>query len=499
MQYTDLEDDKEAVMFKSTLKKLVLHYARRFIATESGMTLPLLALSMVVVTGMTGLAIDTARMQLAQAKLQFSLDAAGLAAGSTVNTSALSAEVTKYLNANFEGYMGATVTGNTAVVNDTNTVITLSATAELPTTFMGTVGVNTITVTANSQITRAVTGLELIMVLDNTGSMSWTAGQGVSKIAALKTAATTLVNTMFGGKDTAEKLWIGVVPFSQAVNIGTGHSAWMDTTYDNSLSWPVADPWNGCVDSRVTAYDTDDTPPTTSTTDTLFRQYFWPTDSNNCWLKTKNTSGYYKCSAVGTDPIFVTPMSTSTRGPNYLCPQEVLPMTNQRQPLLDKINALTAQGNTLVNQGLVWGWRMISPRWKGFWGGAMNSNDLPLEYNTKNMVKAVVLLTDGQNTQDNSSHSAYWFLKDNKLGTTYESAAIAELDNRTKSICAAMKSRGVYIYSIALGTDLPSSSLQLLKDCASSSSFYFYSPSTSELQKVFSAIGDSLSNLRVSK
>lgn len=174
-------------------------------------------------------------------------------------------------------------------------------------------------------------------------------------------------------------------------------------------------------------------------------------------------------------------------------------MTNQRQPLLDKINALTAQGNTLVNQGLVWGWRMISPRWKGFWGGAMNSNDLPLEYNTKNMVKAVVLLTDGQNTQDNSSHSAYWFLKDNKLGTTYESAAIAELDNRTKSICAAMKSRGVYIYSIALGTDLPSSSLQLLKDCASSSSFYFYSPSTSELQKVFSAIGDSLSNLRVSK
>ncbi|MER2519494.1 MAG: TadE/TadG family type IV pilus assembly protein [Bdellovibrionales bacterium] len=486
-------------MFQSTLKKLVLQCARRFIAAESGMTLPLLALSMVVITGMTGLAIDTARMQLSQAKLQFSLDAAGLAAGSTVNTSALSAEVTKYLNANFEGYMGATVTGCSATVNDTNTIISLSATATMPTTFMGTVGVDTITVTANAQVTRAVTGLELIMVLDTTGSMSWTAGQGVTKIAALKTAATALVNTMFGSKDTAEKLWIGIVPFSQAVNIGTGHSAWMDDTYNSGLSWPTDAPWEGCVDARGSGYDVTDDPPSALQTATLFRQYYWPTDSNNCWLKTKNTSGNYKCSAVGTEPVYVTPMSASTRGPNYLCPKEVQLMTNQKQPLLDKISSLTARGNTLVNQGLIWGWHMISPRWRGFWGGAMDGNSLPLDYNTKNMVKAVVLLTDGENTQDNSSHSAYWFLKDNKLGTTSGSAAIIELDRRTKEICTQMKSKGIYIYSIALGTDLPASSLQLLKDCASSASFYFYSPSTSQLEKVFSAIGDSLSNLRVSK
>lgn len=486
-------------MIHSTLKRLAIQFARRFVAAESGMTLPLLALSMVVMTGMTGMAIDTARMQLAQAKLQFSLDAAGLAAGSTVNTSTLNAEVTKYLNANFSGYMGATVTGNTAVADSTNTIITLSATATLPTTFMGTIGVNTITVTANSQITRAVTGLELIMVLDNTGSMTQTAGQGISKIAALKNASTTLVNTLFGGKSTDDKLWIGIVPFSQAVNIGTGHSTWMDATYNSGLSWPAADAWDGCVDGRSASYDTDDAPPSQSTTDTLFKQYYWPTDGNNCWLKTRDQYGTYRCSATGTDPYYVTPMGSSVRGPNYLCPREVLPMTNQKQPLLDKIDSLEAQGNTLVNQGLVWGWRMISPRWRGFWGGTMDANALPLEYNTRHMIKAVVLLTDGENTQTNGSHSAYWYLQDNKLGTTYQSAAITELDNRTKTICTTMKSRGIYVYSIALGTDLPTSSRQLLKDCASSSSFYFYSPSTSDLQKVFSAIGDSLSNLRVSK
>lgn len=486
-------------MFPSILRKLALRFLGGFVAAESGMTLPLLALSMVAITGMTGMAIDTARLQLVQAKLQFSLDAAGLAAGSTVNTSYLNYEVSKYLNANFNGYMGSTLTGNSAVVNENNTIITLSATATLPTTFLSAVGVSTIDVQATAQITRAVTGLELIMVLDNTGSMSSSAGGGMTKIAALKNAATTLVNTLFNGKETAEKLWVGIVPFSQAVNIGTGHSAWMDTTYNNGLSWPAADSWDGCVDARVMSYDVDDTPPSVSNTGTLYKQYYWPTDDNDCWLKTKDEYGQYKCSSTGTDPIFVTPMNATTRGPNYWCPKEVLPMTNQRQPLLDKITTMSAQGNTLVNQGLAWGWNMISPKWRGLWGGTMDANSLPLDYNARNMIKAVVLLTDGENTQTNSAHSAYWYLKDNKLGTTYQSAAIAELDNRTRTICSAMKSKGIYVYSIALGTDLPYSSRQLLKDCASSASYYFYSPSTNDLQRVFSAIGDSLSNLRVSK
>ncbi len=35
-------------------------------------------------------------------------------------------------------------------------------------------------------------------------------------------------------------LWIGIVPFSQSVNIGTGHSAWLSDyagkmTYDNCV------------------------------------------------------------------------------------------------------------------------------------------------------------------------------------------------------------------------------------------------------------------------
>ena len=73
-------------------------------------------------------------------------------------------------------------------------------------------------------------------------------------------------------------------------------------------------------------------------------------------------------------------------------------MTANATTVTNAINAMTAQGNTHIDLGLAWGWRMLSPRWQGLWGGEMNTNSLPLAYNTKGMNKAVVLLTDGFNT-----------------------------------------------------------------------------------------------------
>jgi von Willebrand factor type A domain-containing protein len=175
------------------------------------------------------------------------------------------------------------------------------------------------------------------------------------------------------------------------------------------------------------------------------------------------------------------------------------PMTTDKATLTNAINAMVAQGDTLINQGLEWGWNMLSPRWNGLWGGSMNANNLPLAYNTPGMNKAIVLLTDGENTVDNSAHGAYWYLSDNKLGTTNSNTAITTLNNRTTQLCTAMKNNGIYIYTIALGTDTTPSSLALLQSCATASNYYFNSPSTTQLQTIFSAIGDSLSNLRVSK
>ena len=440
---------------------------RKFLREERGSTLPLIGLAFFALVGSVGIAVDTGRAQIVQSKLSSSLDAAGLAGGATVSTVNLTSEVTKYLNANFNSYMDAEITNLQISTSDDNGIITLSATAQLPTSFMRIFGTDTVTVRAESEITRETKGLELVLVLDNTGSMD---GQ---PLADLKTAANSLVDILYGGNETIEDLWVGMVPFSQAVNIGSSRTSWLD---GHSFTWGPTS-WGGCVDARASGKDQTDDPPSGN----LFRAYYWPDDSNNDWIR---DSGTYRS-------------ITSDRGPNKYCPTAVTPMTASKTTVQTAISAMQANGNTHINLGAVWAWRMLSPRWQGLWGGEMNTNNLPLAYNTPLMNKAVVIMTDGENTMSNSSHSAYWYLSDGKLGTTSSSTAVTRLNSRLSTVCTSMKDNNIVVYTVAFRD--PGSSIEsLLRNCASQPEFYFDSPTGEELQQAFRMIGDSLSNLRVS-
>jgi hypothetical protein len=145
------------------------------------------------------------------------------------------------------------------------------------------------------------------------------------------------------------------------------------------------------------------------------------------------------------------------------------------------------------------GYRLISPHWRNYWGGQMSTNNLPLDYHTPLMNKIVVLLTDGDNTIDNTSRGGYWYLSNGKLGTTNQATAVSRLDSRTLEVCNTMKANGVVIYTIGLGTQISTAGQNLLRSCATNPSYYFASPTTSQLQTIFAQIGDSLANLRISK
>lgn len=433
-----------------------------------------IAFGILAMTGSAGLAVDIGRAQLAQSKLSSALDAAGLAAGSSLSTTDLDTEVHKYLDANFQDYLDAVITDLDVSVNETNSVITLAASGTIKTTFMRYFGFEVVPITARSEITRATSGLELALVLDNTGSMAG------SRLSALKTASADLVEILFGSNTENDNLFVGVVPFSQAVNIGPSRSAW---TTAGSFNWGTTS-WGGCVDARESSNrDVTDDPPSTA----MFPRYYWPDDSNNDWITTSTRNGHTT----------TTYNITSSRGPNKYCPQAVLGMTSEKQDILDAITSMTAAGNTHVNVGAAWGWRMLSPRWRGLWGGEMDTKELPLDYNTPKMNKAVIIMTDGENTIDNSSRGAYWYLSANKLGTTNQSTAVTRLNTRLTQVCTAMKNNNIVVYTIAFGS--PGATIQnLLRGCATQTSYYFDSPTSSELQRAFRMIGDSLSNLRVS-
>lgn len=479
---------------------------RAFLKEECGASAMMLGLSFFALLASMGAAVDIGRFQLVQARLTSALDAAGLAAGATMNTANLTTELAKYMKVNFPtGYMGATEPQITSAVSDDKLVIDLTATTTVPTTMMGLFGYQKLTLTTKSQITRSASGLELVMALDVTGSMDY-----YGKLTALKSAATTMVNNLYGSKTSVPNLWIGLVPFSHTVNVGTSRlTTWIDQDdyathgYGTTTNKTT---WTGCVDARDSANgDVTDTPPSaqkykvyyTPSTDrrpSPYSPYDWSGYNVNDWVYTWNTNGTPKqlnsCVAYG------------TCGPNMYCPPVMTPLTANKTTITSAISALTADGNTHVNLGAIWAWNMLSPNWRGTWGGEMDSSGLPLNYGTKHMNKAVILLTDGDNTMSQPYFTAYGYLSDDRLGSETDSnVARTVLNTKLTNVCSAMKNKGIYVYVIALGgsSDISSTARNVLKNCATASNYYFESPTASDLAKVFGAISDSLSNLRVSE
>ena len=477
---------------------------RHFTKEETGSILPFIGLGIMLIMAATGTAIDMGRVQIVQSRMQNALDATGLAVGAEISTANIATETTKYFYANFPpGYEGTTVTSLTATPNGDNSVITLNATGTLNTTFMRVLGINTMAVSATSQILRQSKGMELVLIIDNTGSMAQSAGGSTTKIQAAKTASTTLLDVLYGtNNNTVPNLWVGLVPFSQTVNIGTAQTAWVNA---GSQSWGTGTygQWYGCVEARgATSRDVTDDPPSVE----KFNKYYYPCDTaSDAWYGNDTDNSHDNCSTGGTHFGYKTPLDTASRGPNLYCPQPVTPMVAEKNTVVAGINSMQAVGGTELTTGVAWGWRMLSPRWRGVWGGEMNTNSLPLDYNSALMYKVAIIMTDGDNDISYNVYSAYGYPNaGGQLGTTPCSGSNcttgeSRLNTRTTQICDSMKQNGIIIYTIALGTAVSSTGQSILQACATSPDYYFLSPTTNELQTIFRQIGDSLANLRISQ
>ncbi|HEU5048392.1 MAG TPA: hypothetical protein VFT64_11190 [Rickettsiales bacterium] len=494
---------------------------KQFCADEKGSVFVLVALSSLLMIMAGGAAIDMARAQTLQAKISSSLDAAGLAAGATASSVDPTTQATRYFNANFPtGYLNsgavtlnitcADMNGNTVTCSSASTyTINLSASTREPTTFMKVVGINSIPVSANSQITRQTSGLELALVLDNTGSMGNAVNGGSvttsnpAKIDALKCAlagdaafGTTstrceneglvtsgLLDILYGNNNTLSDLFIGVVPFSDMVNLNI--TAAPGSSFVNNVTASNKTSMGGCVDSRSYSIN--------STTDSGISV---PVGEGPITLD------------ISDDP----PSSSSSntyfqaliKSGNSTCPKaDVQPMSLYKSDAVATIKSMTANGSTMIQLGFAWGWRMLSPNWTGLWGSTptftypdtTTTVQLPLPYNTEKMLKVIVLMTDGVNTTAHSD-SAY------ENFSTYPDTT-TKLDKLTYTVCDAIKSKGIIVYTIGFGSSSDIDTT-LLKHCATQNytgdtSHYFLAPSNADLEAAFQQIGDQLANLRVSQ
>lgn len=457
---------------------------RRCLQDRAGVSAVLVALMMIPIVGSVGLAINSSVGFTLKSRLSKSLDAAALAGGRVALSDNAEEIARQYFDANFGPTDGIVSLDDFHFeLDESKEFVTLTAQATTPTYFMRIFGKDAMTVNARTVIQRQTTGMELALVMDITGSMRG------SKFAAMKQASQDLVDIIFGDRSEIENLWVSLVPYVASVNIGPSRKNWLKTN-DEVLKKPSAfDPegWRGCVMARANPFDTDDTPPAAQP----FTSYRYPKTSDtadNNYPPVKNEAIY----------------DNLARGPNLACGAPIMGLTASKSVIDGALDAMlvSARGGTTSNLGLSWGWRTLSPRWRGLWGGTTPATH-PLDYHTENMEKVIVILTDGQNQfHDNSSSNppysdftAYGRL--DNLGTTNKDEGRKILDSRMSGTCTAMKSAGIRIYTITFGSGIGSSTQALFSSCASEPSMYFHAPSNEELRSVFHTIAGELANLRI--
>jgi Flp pilus assembly protein TadG len=188
-------------------------------------------------------------------------------------------------------------------------------------------------------------------------------------------------------------------------------------------------------------------------------------------------------------------------GPNFMCTTQALqPLTTNESSVLSKISAMEAEGATSIVEGAMWGWRILSPG-EPFTQGAA--------YDTNETNKVLVLMTDGRNTYYPNSYftkswyDTYGYVAMNHMGTTSTNSSTLSgvMDDRTELACTNIKAAGIVIYTVGFdisGSDA-ATALGVLENCASSTDKFYKADDDEELLSVFNAIGNSISNLHLTK
>jgi len=491
-----------------------------------------------------GSAVDYSRAFLKQKDLASAVDTAVLAGGifSEESQSVFEDKVTKTLYANFPEDEIASLSFNR---DDTTKTVTVTATSNVATNFAGIWNVYNVPIRATSEATPGRSYAEIVLVLDNTGSM-----RSSGKLDALKTAAKDLVQILHDSSPDTSKLFISLVPFTTTVRLSSDLLSWSGIDFNGLSSVSGEDfegnpnvlnlyndmniSWNGCVRARPSGNDLNDTPASSSFPETLYPVYLAPDEPDGTFY---NNGNYYSNSGRSyrnryINDLFLQPSLpngperqrdtskytgsvslSSGRGPENNCPvQPILPLTTSKSDLDTAIDGMTADGFTNIATGLAWGWRMLTPE-EPYTARAFDQE-------TK---KFIILLTDGvQETGSSGSgprhnetyYTSYGYATSGYLGNVNGSESVAVLDDKVKTLCEKAKglvgddpdapgavyddTRAVKIFTITF--QLNSSSTQnLFRDCATLPNMFYNSPDNATLQTTFQDIANELMKLSLTK
>lgn len=504
---------------------------RSYCVNTVGAVAVVFGLMVPVLVSAVGVSVDIAQSYLVKQRLAHALDAAALAAAAIGSNDevVIEQQVNDFIEMNYPPEkIGATYDIDVQILGSE---LTVSASAQLDTAFMRIFGYDHVTVSTETIVQREVRGLEVVLVLDNTGSMATN-----DNIDALKTASENFIDILFDRVNDPEDIRIGLVPYSNSVRVGSyGLGLNPDgTQYQDGDVFVTLPPgvsytddynsssnWYGCVIAHMD--NADYNPLATHEANSKgqlwrysgnWRGHGWnPASSSNdpnpqdidddyegpwdIYMYGKIIAQNEKCSDYS--GLSNSRCSNCTGSysrcnstycycwkstPNQQCPNAmVMPLTSDQEALHERIDEMEPNGNTAGNIGMLWGYRLISPE-PPFEEGA--------EWESDEWDKAVIMMTDGANTIDSGSTGYSYYGPGSKNNLT-----VTKMNDRFVDVCDAMKAKDVLIYTVTFYSNIDETTKDYYRECATDETKYFDAPSQEELIEVFEKISRELSNLHI--
>lgn len=355
----------------------------RFLTDTRGATVLMFGLAALPLMFALGAVIDYSRASDVRSDLQAAVDGAALAAGrAVIDTGRREPKV--QARAVFDaGFKRGDRTQITRFeLRQTDKALTLEVDAKVPLMFASLLGKSEIATSAVAEVPLDVTTVEVALVLDNTGSMAWS-----GKMARLKEAATSLIDTLQNASLVNTKAEIAIVPFNTQVTVAPASPAPSWVRFDPATPEPklqvAAAAWQGCIFDRDQNEDVRETLPNTAKPETLYPAA--------------------PCQYAGLSPI--------------------MPLTRDFGALRAAITAMTPTGNTNTGIGLAWGFNMLNP------GAPLSATARAPGRFVK---KYIIFLTDGLNTENRWTKTA------------------VDIDKRTEKLCEEVNKGkyGITVYTI---------------------------------------------------
>lgn len=394
-----------------------VHQTTSFGKDISGTVAPIFGLAVIVLVLVSGLAIDGSRAFRAASRVSAALDAAAIATARqltlySTSDSELKTLAVSYFESNLRSSGNVEVTyGEVTLSSDrTKGAVTLNVDARLPTTIGRLMNIEAFEIPRSATALDQSKDIELSMMLDLSGSMRG------SKIAALKDAASDLVDIIMNANASGAKNRIAIAPYSTSVNVGSFVGRATSSSDHNT-----------CVTERTGA---------------------------NAFTDKAPTGGLFNKKA------------------SYCPASEIVPLTDNTEDLYSHISGMSPNGWTAGHLGIAWAWYLVSPQWASVWP----SGSTPTLYSDPTVIKAVVIMTDGE------------------FNTAYEPAN-GDSKTQSRNLCDGMKAAGITVFSVAF--QAPANALPVLQYCASSSDHFFDAQSAEGLSLSFQEIAKKMSVLRL--